>query len=95
MPGRLDGCINYPIQLNGGNLISVNDSGSTGLVAPSKSQLGVLILNLQVMNNQAPTTPGGPYSVTITMTAVPPNSVQSTVTGMVTVNGVARAGHRV
>ncbi len=91
-PPRLEGCINYPISLNGGNLISVNDSSSTGLVAPSKSQLGVLILNLQVMVNQAPTTPGGPYSVTITMTAVPPNSVQSTVTGMVTVNGSSSGG---
>jgi hypothetical protein len=85
-PPRLEGCINYPISLNGGNLISVNDSGSNGLVAPGKGQLGVLMLQLQVMVNQAPTTPGGPFSVTITLNTVPPNSVQGIVTGMVNVN---------
>jgi hypothetical protein len=83
--GRLEGCINYPIALNGGNLISVNDSSSTGLVAAGKGQLGVLMLKLQVMVNQAPTTPGGAFLVTITLNTIPPTSVQGNVTGMVNV----------
>jgi hypothetical protein len=84
-PPRLEGCINYPISLNGGNVILVTDTSSTGLVAPSKNQLGVLMLQLQVIKNQAPTTPGGPYLVTIILNTVPPNSVQGNVTGSVTV----------
>ena len=91
-PGGGEGCINYPMSLNNGNVILVTDNSSTGLVAPSKNQLGVLILNAQVMVNQAPTTPGGPFLVTITLTTVPPNSVQNIVTGMVTVNGGGSGG---
>jgi hypothetical protein len=91
-PGGGEGCINYPISLNNGNVILVTDNSSTGLVAPSKNQLGVLMLQVQVMVNQAPTTPGGPFSVTITLTTVPPNSVQSTVTGAVTVKASGTGG---
>jgi hypothetical protein len=91
-PGGGEGCIVYPISLNGGNLISVNDPGSGGLVAAGKGQLGVLMLNVTVMKNQAPTTPGGPFSVTITVNTVPPNSVQGVVTGMVTVSGSGSSG---
>ena len=91
-PPRLEGCINYPIALTGGNVISVSDSSSGGLVSPGKAQLGVLMLNLQVMVNQAPTSPGGAYQVTINLNTVPINSVQATVTGSVTVNGSGTAG---
>jgi hypothetical protein len=91
-PGGGEGCIIYPMSLNNGNVILVNDTSSTGLVAPGKNQLGVLMLNVQVMVNQAPTTPGGPFLVTIALTTVPPNSVQSTVTGSVTVNGGGSGG---
>src|SRR5579862_4697094 len=56
-PNGGEGCIRYPIALNNTNVILVNDSSSTGLVAPAKNQLGVLILQVQVMVNQAPTTP--------------------------------------
>ncbi len=91
-PGGGEGCIRYPIALNNSNVILVNDSSSTGLVAPGKNQLGVLILQVQVMVNQAPTTPSGAYKVTITLTTVPPNSVQAIVTGAVTVNASGTAG---
>ena len=91
-PGGGEGCIRYPISLNNSNVILANDSGSNGIVAPGKNQLGVLMLQVQVMVNQAPTTPSGPYVVTITMNTVPPNSVQGTVTGSVTVKASGTAG---
>ena len=91
-PPRLEGCINYPIALNGGNVITVSDTSSGGLVAAGKAQLGVLMLQVQVMVNVAPTTPGGAYQVTITLHTVPLNSVQATVTGSVNVMASGTAG---
>jgi hypothetical protein len=88
---RTEGCVKYPLALNNGNVILVTDTSDQGLVAPPKNGLGVLVLQLQVAINQAPTSPGGAYLVTITMNAVPnptvPNSLLGTVTGMVTVKG--------
>jgi hypothetical protein len=78
--------------LNNSNVILVNDSSSGGVVAPGKNQLGVLMLQVQVVVNQAPTSPSGPYLVTITLNTVPLNSVQGTVTGSVTVNPSGTAG---
>ena len=54
-PGGGEGCISYPIALNNGNVILVTDTSSTGLIAPGKNQLGVLILQVTVMVNQMPT----------------------------------------
>jgi hypothetical protein len=86
---RADGCINYPITLNNGNVISVVSSGSGGLVAPGNGTLGQLLLQVKMVVNQAPTTFGGAYLVTITLNTLPnstaPNSTLATVTGSVTV----------
>ncbi len=87
-----DGCINYPIQLAAGaGVISVTSSAPGGLVAPKNGKLAALVLQLSVAINQAPTTPGGPYMVTVTLATVP-NSVQGTVTGSVNVKGGSGSG---
>ena len=86
---RADGCIDYPITLNNGNVITVVSTGSGGLVAPSNGTLGQLLLQVKMVVNQAPTTFGGAYLVTVTINTVPsataPNSALGIVTGSVTV----------
>jgi hypothetical protein len=86
---RADGCIDYPITLNNGNVITVVSSGSGGLVAPSNGKLGQLLLQVNMVINQAPTTFGGAYLVSVTISTVPnstaPNSALGIVTGSVTV----------
>jgi hypothetical protein len=98
---RADGCIKYPITLNTatGNVISVVSTGSGGLVAPTTTTLGQLVLQAVFTINQAPTTFGGSYLVSITLATVPnatvPNSTLATVTGSVTVKtgpGAAPSG---
>jgi len=72
-----DGCINYPIQLTvGTNVISTLISG----VAPKKNTVAVLVLQVSLAINSAPTVPGGPYTATVTIAPLP-NSVLGTVTG--------------
>jgi hypothetical protein len=87
---RLEGCINYPIALNNGNVILVTDTSNTGLISPGKNNLGILVLQLAVMVNLAPVNPGGAFLVTITLNTVPnptvPNSLLAPITGQVTVN---------
>src|SRR5258708_14895284 len=87
---RLGRCISYPTAVNNGNVILVTDTSDAGLLQPSKDNLGVLVLQLQMMVNQAPTSPGGAFLVTMTMNTVPnatvPNSLMAIVTGSVTVN---------
>ena len=75
-----DGCINYPIQLNNGLVISTPISG----LAPKRGQLAQLVLQVSMTINQAPTAPGGPYLVTVALTQIT-TSVLGTVTGSVTV----------
>src|SRR5258708_2986906 len=86
-PSSLEGCLSYPISLNNGNLIAVSDPN--GLIAPGKHNLGVLVLQVSMMINQAPTTPGGAYLVSMTLQTAPnamvPEATLGTVTGTVTV----------
>ncbi len=85
-----DGCINYPIQLAvGTNVISV--SNSSGLIFPAKGKLTPLILQVSMAINSAPTTPGGAYTVTITLAPLPSN-VLGTVTGSVNVTAGTGSG---
>lgn len=86
-----DGCINYPIQLNNGNFITVINTGSGGLVSPKKGQTASLVLQLTTMVNQAPTSPFAPYVVTVSMATLPANAL-GTVTGTVTVGSGTGGG---
>jgi hypothetical protein len=76
-----DGCINYPIQLNSGVVITTPISE----LAPKKGQLAPLVLQVSLAINQAPSTPGGAYLVTVSLTQIT-TSVLGTVTGSVKVN---------
>ena len=78
----LEGCLTYPIVLNNGNLISVSDPN--GVVKPGKHTLGVLVLQVSMMINQAPTTPGGAYQVSLTLNETPNTVVPQAVLGAVT-----------
>ena len=78
----LEGCLTYPIVLNNGNLISVSDPD--GVVKPGKHNLGVLVLQVSMMINQAPTTPGGAYQVSLTLNETPNTAVPQAVLGAVT-----------
>ena len=83
-----DGCINYPLQLSvGTTVITTPISG----VAPKKGALAVLVLQVSVKINQAPTVPGGPYIATVTLAPLP-NSVLGTVTGSVKVTSGSGSG---
>ena len=89
-----DGCINYPMQLTAGtSVISVTNTGSGGLVQPAKGQVAALVLQLAVTINSAPTTPGAPYMVTVTLASPPANPLEmGTVTGSVTVKSGTGTG---
>ena len=82
-PSTLEGCLSYPIALNNGNLISFSDSA--GVVTPGKHNLGVVVLQVSMMINQAPTTPGGAYLVSMQINPVPFSSVLGAVTGTIIV----------
>ncbi len=85
-----DGCINYPIQLAANtNVITV--SNASGLISPSKGTVTPLILQVSMAINSAPTTPGGAYTVTITLATLPINML-GTVTGSVKVNAGTGSG---
>ncbi len=95
--GRLEGCINYPIALNNGNVILVTDTSSTGLISAGNNNLGILVLQLTVMVNQMPVNPGGAFLATITMQSVPNgavlgNPLLATVTGSITVKSGTGTG---
>src|ERR1019366_8252240 len=89
-----DGCINYPIQLaTGKNVITVTNTGSGGLIAPANGILTQLILQVSMVINSAPTVPGGPYTVTVTLASPPTNPLEmGTVTGSVNVTGSSGKG---
>lgn len=82
-----DGCINYPIQLaTNTNVITVTNTGSGGLIAPANGILTQLILQVSMVINSAPTVPGGPYTVTVTLASPPTNPLEmGKVTGSVNV----------
>jgi hypothetical protein len=82
-PSTLEGCLSYPITLNNGNLISFSDPA--GVVTPGKHNLGVVVLQVSMMINQAPTTPGGAYLVSMQINPVPFSSVLGAVTGTIIV----------
>ena len=86
-----DGCINYPFQLAlNTNVITVTNINPGGLIAPKKGTLAQLFLQVSLMINQAPTTPGGPYTVTVTMQSPPTNPLQlGTITGSVSGSAIA------
>ena len=85
--GVLEGCINYPFQLeNAGSPINVIAlKGAPALVSPGgKKSLASLLLQLQVNVTNQPATSGGAYTVSITMTNITgPNLVLGTITGSV------------
>ncbi len=84
-PGGInDGCVSYPIQLAAGsNVISV--SNPSGLIFPQNGRLTLLILQVSIAINSAPSTAGGPYTVTIALATLPANPL-AMVTGSVKVN---------
>jgi len=79
-----DGCINQPITLNNGAVITVSSDAPNGLVSTSNGRLSPLLLQVNMTVNQAPTSPGGAYVVTVTL-GVPPLNLMGTVSGSVTV----------
>lgn len=82
-----DGCINYPIQLAAGtSVISVTDTSPGGLIAPKGGIVTPLVLQVTMKINQAPTAPGGAYTVTVTLATLP-KTVLGTIAGSVTVSG--------
>ncbi len=79
-----DGCINYPIQLAPPNVIIYSNPDGSPLISPSNNILTPLPLQVSIVVNSPPTTPGGPYTVTISLAPVQnTNSVLGTVTGSV------------
>ena len=79
-----DGCINQPIALNNGDVITVSSDAMGGLVAPGNGKVAQLVLQVNMVVNQAPTSPGGAYLVTVTL-GVPPLNLMGSVSGSVTV----------
>jgi hypothetical protein len=80
-----DGCISYPIQLAANSSV-INVSNASGLISPANGTTTPLILQVAVMINSAPTTPGGAYTVTVTLASPPTNPLEmGTVTGSVNV----------
>jgi hypothetical protein len=84
-----DGCINYPIQLAAGTgVINVSNSGFGGLIQPGNGKVTPLILQVAVAVDSAPTTPGGAYTVTVTLLSPPTSPLElGTVTGSVSGTG--------
>ncbi|MGA7872927.1 MAG: hypothetical protein WCA22_18710 [Candidatus Binatus sp.] len=75
-----DGCINYPIALANGQVISTPISG----FSPGKGKLSQLVLQVSMTITQAPTTANGAYTVNIVLSPIT-SSVLGTITGSVTV----------
>ena len=72
-----DGCIKYPIQLAAGtSVISVTNTGPGGLIQPGNRKLTELVLQVSMTIVQAPTTPGGAYTVAVTLASPPTNPVE-------------------
>ncbi|MGD0672413.1 MAG: hypothetical protein ABSB13_10060 [Candidatus Binatus sp.] len=81
-----DGCVNYPIHLAAGtNVITVTNTGPGGLIEAVSGQLTPLFLQASMVINQAPTVPGGAYTVTVSLATLP-NPMLGTVTGSVNIN---------
>jgi hypothetical protein len=82
-PSGPEGCINYPISLTNGQVITAPISG----VAPTNKTVTQLILQLQITINQAPTVAGAPYLATLT----PSQSTNAlgTVTGQIMSSGTS------
>jgi hypothetical protein len=80
-PGGTEGCINYPIALTNGQVITAMISG----VAPTKGTITPLIIQLQLMINQNATVAGGPYIATL----IPSQSTTAlgTVMGPIAISG--------
>jgi len=86
-----DGCISYPIQLAGNNVITF--SNADGLIFPANKIMTPLILQVSMSAPVPPTVPGGAYTVTITLTTPPTNAAETgIVTGSVNVNGSKGSG---
>ena len=81
LAGTPEGCINYPIQLSDAgapiNLIPL----AQPLVSANNKGLAQLMIQLTVTINTAPTQPGSPYLVTVSMLPVA-SLVTGTVSGM-------------
>jgi hypothetical protein len=60
-PGGPEGCIRYPIVLTNGQVITTLISG----VAPTNSTITPLVIQVQLMINQAPIVAGGAYQATL------------------------------
>jgi len=76
-----DGCINYPIQVTNGNLISTPVS----MLSAQNGKLSQLVLQVSMKITQAPSAAGAPYTVSITLSQVT-TPILGTVTGSVTLN---------
>jgi hypothetical protein len=77
LSGANDGCINYPIQLAAGHsVISVTNTGPGGLIQPGNGKLTELVLQVSMTIIQPPTTPGGAYTVAVTLASPPTNPVE-------------------
>jgi hypothetical protein len=78
--GTPEGCINYPIQLSDAGAPINLIPPSQPLVNPGKGALAQLMIQLTVTINTAPTHPGSPYLVTVSMLPVT-SLVTGTVSG--------------
>ncbi|MGH7926069.1 MAG: hypothetical protein ACREQH_15920, partial [Candidatus Binatus sp.] len=76
-----DGCINYPIAISNGAVITAPIGG----LSAGPGKLAQLFLQVSVTIDQAPTTPGGAYTVSVTITTPTNPPELGTVTGSVTV----------
>ncbi len=81
-----DGCINYPIQLSNGLVITASAPGNAPLVSPGSGKIAPLVLQISMTIQQAPTGPGGAYVVAVTMAPVS-TSVLGSINGSVKVTG--------
>ena len=80
-PGGPEGCINYPIALTNGQLITTTITG----VSPTKSTLATLVLQAQLTIIQAPIVAGGAYQATLVLNQNSP--VLGAVVGSITTTG--------
>ena len=82
-PGGPEGCINYPFALTNGQVITAAITG----VSPKNSIVTPLILQAQLMINQAPIVAGGAYQATLVLTQS--TAALGTVTGSVSATGTS------
>jgi hypothetical protein len=81
-----DGCINYPIQLINGNGITLSAlKGAPPLITTTTGALTSFVVQVSMMINKFPASPGGAFTVTISLLPVS-NPATGTIKGTVNVD---------